>query len=74
MGADGNGRAGHELGSEPESRSQAMSEEKKLKERIDNTAGGGHVGGTKFGQVPGEGAHKDDKRGPDTKPKPERRD
>lgn len=30
-----------------------MSDEKKLKERIDNTAGGGQIGGTTFGQSPG---------------------
>lgn len=30
-----------------------MSDEKKLEKRIDNMDGGGHLGGTKFGQSPG---------------------
>lgn len=43
-----------------------MSNKDNLKERVDNTSGGDEIGGTSFGQTPGEANH-DAPRQPDDK-------
>ena len=41
-----------------------MGKQEDLKQRVENTSGGDEMGGTSFGQSPGEASH-DNKRNPD---------